>query len=247
MRCGILIVGSLLWDNGRREAWRRSRLRVGEKVYVKTPIRYRRRSQSRGDTFTMTFTPDDPPGQGVLVPCGVTIDDVKGLVAQAEFLWNAEQATPTAGSIGASWGCVGVLFSDKCVPDDWLSEWADFFRSKVSNPIPPVDADGVLHIPWPTTVADGALTDVDVILATVTKLNAASSRPQEVADTWIDQNRCYERYFFENVRHGIRTPEDGLIWQRIEEREPWWLSNPEYGDPVALLRAESATTLEAKG
>jgi len=74
---------------------------------------------------------------------------------------------------------------------------------------------------------DGALTDVDVILATATKLNAASSQPQEVADAWIDQNRCYERYFFENVRHGIRTPEDGLIWQRIEEREPWRLRNPD--------------------
>jgi len=50
---------------------------------------------------------------------------------------------------------------------------------------------------------DGAVTDVDVILATATKLNTASSQPQEVADAWIDQNRCYERYFFENVRHGI--------------------------------------------
>lgn len=80
MRGGILIIGSLLWDNGQRDAWRRLRLRVGEKVYVKAPIRYGRRSQGRGNTFTMTFAHGGLHGQGVLVPCVATIDDVAGLV-----------------------------------------------------------------------------------------------------------------------------------------------------------------------
>jgi len=43
MRTGILIIGSLLWDNCQREAWRRSRLHVDRKLHVKAPICYGRR------------------------------------------------------------------------------------------------------------------------------------------------------------------------------------------------------------
>jgi|SRR3990170_7778359 len=48
MRAGILIIGSLLWDNCQRDAWRRSRLCVDRAVHVKAPIYYGRRSNSRG-------------------------------------------------------------------------------------------------------------------------------------------------------------------------------------------------------
>jgi hypothetical protein len=42
MRAGIRIIGSLLWDNDKRSAWRKSRLCMDEEVLVKAPIRYGR-------------------------------------------------------------------------------------------------------------------------------------------------------------------------------------------------------------
>ena len=65
---------------------------------------------------------------------------------------------------------------------------------------------------------------------------AARRHPPE--ELGICQDQGHESYFFENVRYGIRTPEDRLIWQRIEERRPRWLEGPAYGDAVAILRAE---------
>ncbi len=68
VRGGILIIGSLMWDNDQRAAWRRSHLSVDDKVYVKSPIRYGRLSRTRGNIFTMILGLDAAPGQAVIVP-----------------------------------------------------------------------------------------------------------------------------------------------------------------------------------
>ena len=89
---------------------------------------------------------------------------------------------------------------------------------------------------------DGKAADVDVILATATRANTTNWRIEDVADAWIGQNEGHERYFFENVRHGIRTPEDLLIWRRIEEKKPAWLIKREYADMLAILRGENVSS-----
>lgn len=239
MRAGILLIGSLLWDNEQRGAWRKSRLYLKDKVHVRAPIHYGRRSTSRGNTFTMTFGTDDAFGQAVLVPCVTAIGDVAGLVAEAEALWRAEQPSAAANSIGAPWGCAGVLFFAVNARGDWLAGWSNHFRLRAS-PVPPVDDQGILRIPWPVTTAEGRPADVNVILATATRAEAKQPTPSEIADAWTSQFDGHERYFFENVRHGIRTPEDSLIWRRIEERTPSWLRDGAYAEEVALLRAEAA-------
>lgn len=238
MRGGILIVGSLLWDNAQRGTWRQKRLCVEDKMLVKVPICYGRRSSSRGNTFTMTFAPDSLPGQGVLISCRASIDNVTAFVADAEALWKAEQPSAPAGSIGASWGCVGVMFCAEAAP--WRLAWTDHFCAKASASVPPVEEDGVLCIPWPVRVADGTAADVDVILATATRAEVKRPTAAEIADAWIDQCDGRERYFFENVRHGIRTHDDGLIWRRIEQRVPCWLRDGAHAEAVELLRAEAA-------
>jgi len=48
----------------------------------------------------------------------------------------------------------------------------------------------------------------------------------DAADAWL-HNRG-EAYFFQNVRCGIRTPDDGAIWKRIEEHRPGWLNNTKW-------------------
>lgn len=245
MRAGILIIGSLLWDNGHRGAWRKSHLSVQDKVYVKAPICYGRRSSSRGNTYTMTFGTDDALGQAVLVPCVTAIADVAGLVAEAEALWKAEQPSAAANSIGGSWGCVGVVFLTENTQADWVATWRNHFRSKASA-IPPADDEGVLRIPRLVTTVEGRPADVDIVLATATKAEARRPTATEIADAWIHQRDGHESYFFENVRHGIRTPEDGLIWRRIEERAPCWLRSGAHAEAVALLRAEEAARLASQ-
>lgn len=239
MRGAVLIIGSLLWDDRHRDLWRRSRLRISEKVHVQAPIRYGRRSQKWGNTFTMTLSADAPPGQAALVPCTAIIEDVAGLIAEAEALWSAEQSTASQGSIGASWGCVGVLFRDESAHEDWLAAWVEHFRSRTSS-VSPVDDRGILRIPWLLTASEARRADVDVVLATATKAEARRPTVADIADAWLDQHNGYERYFFENVRHGIRTPDDVLIWRRIEEQGPSWLRCRAYAEAVAILRAEAA-------
>lgn len=239
MKAGLLIIGSLLWDNDHRARWRQHRLSLVDLVHVKVPIRYGRSSSSRGNTFTMTFNSDGELGQAVLVPCRFDIKDVASLVAEAEALWQAEQASAAANSIGVSWGCVGILFRNEEVWVDLLTAWTQHFRASKVSPIPPVDCDGKLHIPWPVTSDSAAPVGVDIILATATQPAQHQPTVSNIADSWIYQTDGYERYFIENIRHGIRTPEDVHIWKRIEKKSPCWLNFQDYSEVVTLLRAEA--------
>ena len=223
MRAGILIIGSLLWDNSQRQAWRRSRLHVGRGVHVKAPICYGRRSISRGNTFTMTLGTGDARGQGVLAPCVSVIASGGGLVSEAEALWEAELSTPAPKSISAAWGSVGVLFAPT-VQAEWRAGWEAYFRSH-ATPVTPVDDAGTLRIAWPVT-PEQKPADLDIVLATATRAEATRPTAIEIADAWVNQNAGHERYFFENVRHGIRTPDDQFIWQRIEQKKPPGFTRP---------------------
>jgi hypothetical protein len=240
MRAGILIIGSLLWDDQARGEWRCRRLRLENRVHVNAPIRYGRRSGSWGNAFTMTFAPYRALGQAVLVPCTACVEHICHLVDEAEALWEAESRKASKGGIGASWGCVGVLFRGECVATDLRNAWTRHFRRWITCPIPPVDSNGLLGIPWPTTSHDNRPVDADVILATATSPDPCLPTPPTIADAWVDQHCGYERYFFENLRHGIRTPDDQEIWNRIEARRPPWLDCHAYAEPIGRLRAEAA-------
>lgn len=235
MRAGILIIGSLLWDNGKRAEWRSARLQLEQKIRVKAPICYGRMSQSRGNTFTMTFRPDATLGQAILVQCKEPAGSVDGLVAEAEALWKAEQPAASTNSIGTNWGCVGAVFG---MPNttQLIAEWRDVFRAR-ATPVSPINADGVLQIDWPSLL-DGRPVDFHVILATATKALTHRPTATEIADAWIGQNEGFEQYFFENVRNGIRTPDDQSIYRRIEYCSPRWLESEAYADVIARLREE---------
>jgi len=247
MQAGILIIGSLLWDDGVRDEWRRSRLRTSEKVCVKAPIRYGRRAQTRGSTFTMVFARDSPVGQGVLLPCTAAIVGIDSLVAEAEALWSAEERKSCCRRIGEGWGCVGFLCREETRFASLLEAWACYFRNAGISAIDPVDERGVLCIPWPSKATDGTPADVDMILATATRAEVMHPCAEQVADAWLGQNGGYERYFFENILHGIRTREDGLIWKRMQERRPSWLENDAYAEAVAILRREEPAEVQRHG
>ncbi|HZT35030.1 MAG TPA: hypothetical protein VFA15_03850 [Nitrososphaera sp.] len=210
---------------------------MNKAVSVEVPIRYRRQSQSRGNTYTMTFVKDGPLGQGILVPCKASVSDTADLVSEAEELWMAEQPDAEPTSIGASWGCVGALFSERSLQSSLSLCWMKHFHSK-SSPISPVDKDGFLNISWPNILGNGPA-QAEIILATATKGKSIQPTPEQVAEAWINQDNGYEEYFFENVKHGIRTPEDGLIWEKIKTAKPKWLTEKSYAEVAAILETEA--------
>ncbi|TPW26561.1 hypothetical protein FJU08_22060 [Martelella alba] len=240
MKCGILIIGSLYWDeeNGRTD-WRKRRLDMSASIPVRAPIYYGRKSTSRGNTYTMTFRRNDPSGMAILVPCQREIETIDDLKDEVEALWKAEAPNSRSGAIGSAWGCVGALLGSDESREALAQAWYAHFRTFRTEGLSVVDADGILDIVWPET-ENGAPADMDVILATATKPIPVPPRAHSVADAWLSQSGGYERYFLENVRHGIRTFDDGEIWQRIEERAPHWLNSEGYALAIQTLRAEAA-------
>ena len=238
MRCGILIIGSLLWDNKKngRADWRQTRLNVADRVFVKAPFYYGRKSRSK--TFTMVLRTGEPSARGVLVPCAKEFENIDDLIEEAKTLWQAEDPKATPGCICKSWGCIGALFGPKLANSNLMEGWIKFFRKEKGQCLPVVDSDGKLKIPWPN-IMDGQPADLDVILATATKPNVElPPTAQAIADAWIEQCGGHERYFFNNVQHGIRTSDDSEIWRKIEERSPRWLKAEAYKEAIEILRSE---------
>src|SRR5687768_3087047 len=111
MRCGILIVGSLLWDQQvHRVQWREARLDMAGAVKTALAIRYGRRSSSRKDTYTMVLSPGDAAGQAIIVPTKAGMESASDLRAEAEALWQAEDKGAKGGILSRSWGAVGTQF-----------------------------------------------------------------------------------------------------------------------------------------
>lgn len=237
MRVGVLVVGSLLWDERvERERWRESRLELDGRIQFPAPLRYGRTSSSRGNTFTMTIDRGMSTGRGVLIPCRQDVSTLKDLAQEAELLWAAESFQERPNVIGAGWGCVGAIFREE--GERLAAEWSVYFKANGGKAIPPLTDDGALQMEWSKRWTDGA-EDVDIILATATRPDSANPLipdPLAVADRWADQSKGYEQYFFENVRNGIRTEDDFQIWQRLEARNPRWLS--EKNEAIAILRRE---------
>lgn len=239
MKCGILIIGSLYWDddNGRDE-WRRRRLNTGSSIRVTAPIYYGRKSRSRGETYTMTFRTGDPTGISILVPCRREIDTIDDLKSEAAALWKAEAPTAVPGAIGSGWGCVGTLLRSGEASKKLALAWRDHFREVRAEGLSVVNADGGLDIVWPATT-DGTPADMDIILATATQPEDTPPGAHSVAYAWLGQDGGYERYFLENVRNGIRTAHDLEIWRHIETEAPGWVEEEGYREAVGTLRGET--------
>ena len=56
LRGGVIIIGSLLWDNSNRQKWRENNLCIEKQFKVYIPIRYGRCSCARKKTYTMVFS-----------------------------------------------------------------------------------------------------------------------------------------------------------------------------------------------
>ena len=228
---GVLIIGSLYWDCKRPERveWRRKRLDLDRKCCVRAPIRYGRRSSTRGDTYTMVFSPsldEDDYGQAIAIRC-----KSKDIVQEAECLWAAE--SNGKGGVSAPWGCVGLLPNPDAtrLPSEQCKRWSEFVKEcgerrsnygELAKVNAGVSEDGFLTIPWPKLANNGSTLAFDALLATATKPkpNRLLS-PKEIAESWrTPKGREYDYYFHKNRENGIKTSQDDKIARLLAHSGP---------------------------
>ncbi|MHC4669893.1 MAG: hypothetical protein ACYTFD_16000 [Planctomycetota bacterium] len=255
MRIGVLVLGSLYWeDTSNRRGWRAARLSLEQCVQVRAPVRYWRKSESRGRSFTIVLA-GDAGGQGtaLLVPCPREVETLDDVVKEATALWKAEapkwRRPPLGGRDG--WGTVGLLANpasnDACRPEgEWRCWAADpSYLRPVGRRIPV--EQGVLQIAWPECDEEGKPTGIDLLLAAANQPEKIPPEPCAIADAWIANSRrtdteCEsvrrsERYFFHNVAADIRTPDDAAIWPRMVAAGAEFLERAEYAGAIAKLQS----------
>ncbi|MGA2681849.1 MAG: hypothetical protein ABSF44_08630 [Candidatus Bathyarchaeia archaeon] len=85
MKGGVLVIGSLLWDDSEnRVRWREKNLDIESKFQVYLPIRYGRLSSTRNNTYTMVFSnkcysKNYGLGKGWIIPIAAEIDSFDDL------------------------------------------------------------------------------------------------------------------------------------------------------------------------
>lgn len=247
IRVGILVVGSLDWESydygvisrnqlsPTRLSWREARLadEVDAVYRVNVPIRYGRKSRSRGNTYTMVVSPERSaaPGIGKVIRCRADVASFSDLEAEAKALWAAESNRTSSQRISTTWGAVTLLVPpdflnhvDRMEREALLDEWrALALRSRLSEGFRFSAADnaasggavidrGLLNIEWPQQL-DGTELPLDMLLATVTNptLGEAASYPdaREIAEAWNARGHGY--YFRCNRMVGIETADDAEI------------------------------------
>ena len=232
LRVGVLILGSLLWDNANRERWRR-RLDMAAARPVWLPIRYGRLSGiQRSHTHTMVLSKlwyaHRELGVGFTVPCTRPIQTADDLITEARELANAE------GLAEWTWGAVGVLANPASkVPSEILAGWKDFaaetlrncdlFSQYAKSERSTLSPSGLLRLRWPTRVDNLKAINIDLLLATPTAptlIDGRYPRPLEIGETYARQDR--PDYFVKNVRHRIRTAHDKNIWKSSLRLRPEW-------------------------
>ena len=224
MKIGVLMIGSLYWCEAReREDWRRTRLNGTSPLHVRAPIRYGRRSSSRGYTYTMVFSAGlekDKFGAAIVLPCRQPATTVDDLLEEARHLWAAERKDERTKCISASWGCVALLPNLKRdLPEGLVAGWKSYVSSRSDYPQlksarserKAVSESGILNICWPQPL-DGTELEYDALLGTATCPTIKDDgypSAQTIATAWTTaKGKTHVNYFCKNVKSGITTWQD---------------------------------------
>jgi hypothetical protein len=231
LNAGILIIGSLFWDEKRRE-WRNARLDMTSVQTVTAPIRHGRLSRSRGNTYTMVFSRLCKLGHAILVNCSHEISLFDDLNAEAEHLWKAEHRKAKPCRIAEDWGCVTLLFNpERQIPKNILKGWAERVGrepdygnvTQTHEEGHLVSADGLLRIDWPRLVESGAPVQLDLLLATANDPNIRSTSSfyppvDTIVNAWNVDTENHVEYFWKNRDNGISTFLDDELRKRLRPR-----------------------------
>jgi hypothetical protein len=231
MRIGILTIGSLYWDQSDiRSNWRKDRLESTGERRVRVPIRYGRRSNKRGNTFTMVFAMSCSAtgrlGTGLVLPARADCTHPQHLIEEAAYLWAAESNSSPTGRIASTWGRVCLLCNPAATPrPDVLQAWRQKVRAAGASyrAIPPANGEdellevttGCARFGWPIDDNTGQpLVDFDLLLMTATEPtlnNGQYPTARQIADAWRADNQRNVSYFCNNRSCGIATFEDDQI------------------------------------
>lgn len=184
-KAGVIIVGSLLWEETpERVKWRNLCLQMEQKLPVSVPIRYGRKSSSRKDTYTMIFSnnPSTKLGQAFIVEIKDEIKNFGILEKHAFAMASAEKIWKKEPSLITTWGTVGLLINPKIdtkgkVNADLIrSRWQQLYQTYNSfdpsnynispDDVPVINQHGFLQIPW-----TDQMNNFDFLLATPTVPN----------------------------------------------------------------------------
>lgn len=223
LKGGVLIVGSLFWQNDRnpnehddiRRTWRQRHLDLSQTISVSVPIRYGRFSRDR--IYTMIFDaglPKENFGKGKAVPFKKYPANWSELKSEVEELSNAEGRGNgfikfTSDEV---WCLCAILFNprvDQVSREEILFNWEsalleneDQYKQFVSDSAAySVSRQGELEISWPT-----GLENFDYLIATSTK-----PKIREGTGTSINEIATHignRNYFIPNFLSGIGTYQD---------------------------------------
>jgi hypothetical protein len=233
LKGGVLIIGSLLWqddrdskDDGIRKRWRENRLDLDKSITVSLPIRYGRFSGSEkkgNQTYTMVFDsslPNEKFGKAKVVPFKRSITNWEQLQDEVRALLEAEGNGISFIKGNDAW-CICCIAFNKNVSkekkNDVFDKWSQALSENQSgskyfsqNPASySCTSQGELEIPWPVE-----LKGLDFLIATSTQSrnrNGISELTiQEIADHVPNRE-----YLKPNISHGITTYQDDEILKAL--------------------------------
>jgi hypothetical protein len=216
LKGAVIIIGSLFWDKEPiRKYWRDHFLILNERKSVSLPIRYGRKSSTRGNTFTMVFSSEcitaEKIGKGLLIPLRTEYS----VSRHCEELIRAERNNlQKPKQYNYSFFALGLLINPKSNKREllelsrrWINNFDDFKNDqyKVEPEVPIISNEGFLNIDW-SEEFDGN----DFLICTVMKSELKSyPKPIEIAERMIEAN--YYEYFCKNRNRGILTFQDEEI------------------------------------
>lgn len=239
LRGGVLIIGSLFWQDHRdkegddiRTKWRETHLKMELEVSIKVPIKYGR--YSREGSYTMVFDntlTEKNFGSAKAIPLSSSFEGFEDIKREVNVLSKTEGRHESDFIKGkrketTAWCVCGVLFNPETINDELkssiLNKWSlELRRNKVGydtflrDPsLYSMSKEGELQVPWPKE-----LNDFDFLLATSTKPikrpGAEALTAEEIAN--YVENRPY---FYPNIENGISTFQDDQIISYLTSPQP---------------------------
>jgi len=243
LKAGIIIIGSLLWDNSKkRKFWRKNYLNK-RKINVSLPIRYGRISSSRMDTYTMTYCPKlnkKDYGQGIILEFKDPITSLDHLKEISENTIRVERdktkeewkviKSGEPFTLNWNWGVLGICINPKHKQEDvfskdiseilelWKNSLVNFNPNKFSLNGEPlmINKDGVFVIDWTESI-----NKFDFLISVIVEPNTETEDGKypdanRIAKKMYEGN--YYSYFINNIENSIHTNVDEEIKRLIKSQ-----------------------------
>ena len=220
---GVLIIGSLLWDNSEiRKEWRNKNLRpLQEGITVKAPIRYGRISKSRNCTYSMVFSNEcvESSKLGIAKFLGFLNNPVSfdEFWIHCNALIQAERnKAESFATFNWSWGALGLCINPKTeihnpkkvelLKENWKTKYSSLIPSdfQVDSEGLIISGEGILNVQWMEE-----LDKYDFFITTLTKPEKKYPSSYKIAERMIINKD--ESYFNTTQEYGIKTFQDNEI------------------------------------